>query len=144
MGCHMTSLSSTAPAYWHSQMIFLLYNPLLFPSSLTEALGMIKLLLSCSTKYVFYFWTLAAWSPASWLLCWVISLVVRPCRTVYTVATTGFHKWHADSNPDILQSLRICMHVCVLLFHFSNQNFRGAISPQISLPTRFWTFGHLQ
>lgn len=65
-----------------------------------------------------------------------------PCRVtssaVHTAATTGVHKWHADSLPTPAHLLASA--TSSVLFHFNNQNFRAAASPQPSLHSTFLHF----
>lgn len=74
-------------------------------------------------------------------LCWATGLVVHPCCIACAVAATGVHKWHTDNHSEVSQPLYIFMHVYIraALLYLSNQNLRGALSPQISLSTRFWS-----
>lgn len=106
---------------------------------------MFQLYLFLFCKLSVLFWAFLAFPAAqplkSTLLCWVTNLLVLPCHTIYMVATTGACKSYTNSHAERSHPLHICMPMYMFLLYFSNQNFKGASSPQIRLPTRVWSLG---
>lgn len=121
------------------------YESLIFSLFLTKALEVIKLLLFHKRRLLI--WTF-------WAFCWTATRLSSALLGHQFGGTSLLYSMCSGSHwcPQITcwqffwsfptpVHLYACVYVLTVLLHLSNQNLRGALSPQISLPTRFWALG---